>query len=74
MRVSLQKVRLDNGGYDSTGQYWGLGPSLYRVQRVDGERLSDWWDGRDSHYFRASSRPEAKAKVLKLWPDATFYR
>ena len=74
MRVSLQKVGLDNGGYDPSGQYWGLGPSLYRVQRVDGERLSDWWDGRDSHYFRASSRPEAKAKVLKRWPDATFYR
>ena len=74
MRVSLRKVRLDNGGYDPEGQYWGLGPSLYRVQRVDGERLSDWFDGGYIMYFRASSRPEAKAKVIKRWPEATFYR
>ena len=32
IKVYLQRVRLNNGGYDSTGSYWGTGAPLYHFQ------------------------------------------
>lgn len=32
--VSLTKVRLNNGGYDSRGSYFGSGPPLYRLDNL----------------------------------------
>lgn len=65
MKVSLQTVRINSGGYDSGGAYWGLGRLLY-------------WAGSDCGtvdlWFRASDRPEAKANVRKQFPNARFYR
>lgn len=64
-KVSLRRIPLDGGGYDSGGAYWGLGAALY-------------WAGDESGaldiFFRATSREAAKAHVTGLWPDATFYR
>lgn len=31
-----EHVRLNRGGYDSRGKYWGVGPKLYRVGDADG--------------------------------------
>lgn len=63
--MSLRRVRLDSGGYDPGGAYWGLGPPLY-------------WCGNDDldvdMFLRARDREDAKAKVREEYPDARFYR
>jgi hypothetical protein len=59
-KVRLQRVRLDSGGYDSGGAYWGIGQALWCAEDVDGNRK----------FFRASDREAAKAKL----PNCRFYR
>ncbi len=65
VNVSLQHIRLNNGGYDSGGAYWGLGQPLYWAGSDNG--AVDLW-------FRASDRAAAKAHVLASFPNASFYR
>jgi hypothetical protein len=64
VKVSLRRIRLNNGGYDSGGAYWGLGGPLY-------------WAGSDCGtvdlWFRAGDRNAAKAHVRDTFPNATFY-
>lgn len=64
-RVSLQRIRINGGGYDRGGAYWGIGQPLY-------------WAGDESGaldlFFRAASREAAKAHIRSMWPDAKFYR
>lgn len=60
----LRHVRLDRGGYDPGGAYWGLGGPLYCVADQDGALV----------FFRARSRDAAKAHVRADYPDARFYR
>lgn len=60
----LRHIRLNSGGYDAGGAYWGLGPRLYYVEDGVG----------NSRFFRARDRAEAKAKILADWPGARFYR
>jgi len=31
------KIRLDRGGYDKSGRYWGIGLPLFRVYTMDGD-------------------------------------
>lgn len=64
-RISLRKIKLDSGGYDSGGAYWGSGASLYRATDADGDV---------ELFFRAPSRSAAKAIVQNRVPNATFYR
>jgi hypothetical protein len=64
-KVALQRIRLDRGGYDAGGAYWGIGQPLYWGGSDDG--LVDLW-------FRASSRGDAKDKVVAQFRGATFYR
>lgn len=74
-KFSLQHVRLDRGGYDSGGAYWGIGRPLY-VAVAD----SLWVEAeqRDAEgpefYFRADDRDSAKAEVIARYPNAKFYR
>jgi len=63
-RVRLFKVRLDSGGYDSGGAYWGIGTPLYCVYSKD-EVMK---------FYRAKNRQEAKEKVLEEYPEFRFYR
>ena len=68
----LRRVRLNQGGYDNNGQYFGVGaPPLY-------EYSSEWEAGGEVLYecdhLRASNREEAKKIILKDYPDAKFYR
>lgn len=63
-RLQLFRIRLNAGGYDAGGAYWGLGKPLYCVMDGDG----------DHDFFRAKDRDDAKAKILADWPDAKFYR
>lgn len=70
IRFSLKRVRLNQGGYDATGTYWGIGQPLYYFE----------YAGDDKQYFdcyghlRADSRGDAQFKVQRLYPTATFYR
>ena len=67
VKVRLQHVRLNSGGYDSGGAYWGRGAPLYRAQtEFQGDTL-DYW-------LRAGGRLAAKQTILKLCPKARFYR
>lgn len=64
LRMHLRRVRINSGGYDDGGAYWGLGAPLWAYD--DGE--NDW------SYLRARTRDDAKAKILERFPDAKFYR
>lgn len=57
-KVYLARVRIDSGGYDPGGAYWGIGMNLYCA-----------WNDDCEVYFRAPTREAAKAKL----PDCTFY-
>ena len=48
----IERVRIDRGGYDQGGAYWGLGAPL-------------WWatDGANDVYFRARDRATAQAHI-----------
>lgn len=66
-KVTLRRVPINSGGYDSGGAYWGLGAPLY------------WWcvtqEGEESSGFlRACSRAAAKNHILELHPNAVFFR
>lgn len=65
MKVSLRRMRIDSGGYDAGGSYWGLGAPLYWAGDDDG--IIDIW-------FRARDRDDAKAQVKARCPNARFYR
>lgn len=47
--MTLRRVTLDSGGYDSGGAYWGLGEPLWRAEAADDSTA----------YFRAESRADA---------------
>lgn len=59
--ISLQKVRLDSGGYDPNGTYFGIGNPLYWYANVEGTI-----DG----MLRAETRAQARAQVLAKYPQA----
>lgn len=51
--VRLFRVRLDSGGYDDGGAYWGIGGALYCAQCDEGGR----------QFIRASGRLSAIAEL-----------
>jgi hypothetical protein len=55
--VRLFRVRLDSGGYDEGGAYWGRGGALYCAQCPEGGR----------RFTRAKSRADA-ARLLEIDP------
>jgi hypothetical protein len=74
MKVSMRKIRLNQGGYDRTGAYWGIGSPLYVASCT-------FADGQEVDYtFRARDRAHAKEIVRTNWKStgkgldgATFY-
>lgn len=60
--VRLYRVRLDSGGYDDGGAYWGIGSPLWCAEDDDGNR----------QFTRASSRERA-ALILGI-PNAALKR
>lgn len=64
-KLTLRRIRLDSGGYDPNGTYFGTGTPLFWV-------ASD--DGTIDYVLRAWPRSEAKSFVKKLFPKARFYR
>ena len=63
IKLHLERVPIDSGGYDRGGAYWGLGDPLY-VAHAEDVQL----------FYRAKSRDEAKAATKFDIPGATFYR
>ncbi|PZR89762.1 MAG: hypothetical protein DI537_20375 [Stutzerimonas stutzeri] len=64
-KVTLQRIRLDSGGFDPCGAYWGIGSPLYWAATDDGALDST---------FRAYDRDAAKEHVRTIIPAARFYR
>lgn len=69
MKVYLKKVRLNQGGYTDSGQYFGIGSPLYYYEPVEGSQSLG-----DSGYIRAKNRDHAKKMVTTFIPNATFFR
>lgn len=67
-KVRLMRVRLDSGGYDKGGAYWGGGAPLYLAAGYDAE------GGEANVYLRAHCRDTAKRFILARAPAVTFYR
>lgn len=67
IKVHLNHIRLDRGGYDKGGAYWGIGERLY-LCAADIDDLEVIY-----FFFRAKNRYEAKKIVEKTIPLATFY-
>ena len=65
VKFSLARVRLDRGGYDR-GKYYRVGTPLYRAVPDTAAH--------DTLEFRAADRAAARARVLKDYPNARFYR
>jgi hypothetical protein len=63
-RVLLRRIRLDAGGYDPGGAYWGIGQPLYWACDGDGNEL----------FFRTASRDQAKAHLRDTFGPLRFYR
>lgn len=64
-KVSLQRVRIDSGGYDSGGAYWGAGGPLFWATDESGDY---------ERFLRAASREAAKAILRDEWEEIRFYR
>lgn len=60
----LRRIRINSGGYDSGGAYWGLGAPLYWATDDNGAEL----------FFRARNRDAARAHVASQYPQTKFYR
>jgi hypothetical protein len=60
-KLSLRLVRLDNGGYDRNGTYFGHGQPLYWCASEDGSV---------DYMLRASCRYNARVAVLCDYPKA----
>ena len=67
IKMSLRRLYLNSGGYDSSGAYFGHGLPIYIYS---GETESDEIWGT----LRAGSRESAKAQIRATYPSATFYR
>jgi hypothetical protein len=71
VKVSLQQIPLDSGGYDSGGAYWGTGETLWRASDdISAPLGTDYFQ----FWLRAPSREAAKRAVLAKLPGARFYR
>ena len=61
-KLQLRRVRLDGGGYDPGGAYWGLGEALWVA-----------WGDDVEIFVRALTREDAKLAVRRLKPLASYY-
>lgn len=66
-KLHLQQIRLDSGGYDVNGTYFGFDPEniLYWCASTCGSL---------DFVIRARSRKSAKWKINLTYPKATFFR
>lgn len=68
--MRVRRIRLDNGGYDEGGAYWGHGtPLWYCAGRDTFGGVSDWIED----FHRAPSKAAAIAYWRELWPNAKVW-
>ena len=67
-KFHLQRLRIDAGGYDQGGAYWGLGAPLFWV--CDDATHS----APVEMFLRAPDREAVKSKIRESYPAARFYR
>lgn len=67
VKFHLERVRLDSGGYDNGGAYWGYGAPLYYAH-------GDGAEERQEVFFRAYNRDDAKKQLRAAYPKCSFYR
>lgn len=67
---TLQRVKLDKGGYDLGNAYWGTGDDLFCAwgDPVEGDPHQE----QVRIFVRAKHKAEARAKVLAEYPRATI--
>lgn len=70
-KFALRREKLDQGGYTSRGQYFGVGAPLFRYS---GEGLENGTEVYIDDYIRARDHKDAKAKIQATYPLASFYR
>jgi len=66
LTFGLQRVRLNQGGYDDTGYYWGVDMPLYYY--------AEWETGEPCGHIRAYDRADAKTQIRAKYPGAQFWR
>lgn len=64
-KIYLRRIRLNQGGYDSNGTYFGIGDPLYWYADEEGEVDA---------MIRAVDREDARSQVLALYPKARVRR
>ena len=69
LNFSLHRERLNSGGYNAAGRYFGQGMPLYyaAADDVDGRNDIGLW-------IRAYNRQDAMQRVLDSYPTASFLR
>jgi hypothetical protein len=76
-RVYLRKIRLDSGGYDEFGSYFGHSRahgSVYEYEWQESGAQARFGAGREiSSMLRAHSRDQAKVIVRQTYPRAKFF-
>ena len=65
VKLYLRRIRLDNGGYDCNGTYFGHGEPLYWVADASGDI---------DYMLRARDREHAKRLVAAQYAAASFWR
>lgn len=73
IKFRLVRERLNGGGYDRTGMYWGNGLPLYWVQSEDEFDLGRSYPESVEFMFRAVDREDAKKQILSEIPNAVFF-
>ena len=67
-RFAVDRLRLDDQGYDHTGLYWGPGAPVWRFAQADTDPLDEAQEG----FVRAATMREAKQEVRRTFPAASF--
>jgi|SRR5262245_6381066 len=65
---SIRRVRINRGGYDDSGAYWGIGAPLFRCATDDDK------PGLCLVHIRAKDRSAARAEIARDYPGARFFR
>lgn len=82
MKMRMERLRLDSGGYDRQGAYWGHDTvehkQVYFAQSVDKVPIAVTYGEPMVRQAEVSvwakTRTEAKAKIREVWTGVRFYR
>lgn len=67
IKATMRRVRLDRGGYTSSGRYFGIGAPLFEMEP------DDYRSGIHPQYVRAVDRDSAIRKIKVTLPMLRFH-